>query len=124
MKLLRGLFTVAALATLGLFARRAQAATCPADTAELAGLDSEVRLRFLADTFDREIRNVDIWSWTWASVYGAAAVTQAAIIPVVSDHGVRTDLTVGAISASVGAVTLFGLPLAITLPLRSVRREW
>jgi hypothetical protein len=37
---------------------------------------------------------------------------------------VRTDLTVGAISAGVGSLTLYGLPLQITVPLRSVRAEW
>jgi hypothetical protein len=90
----------------------------------LLGIDPEVRLRFLAGTFDREIRDVDIWSWTWGSVYAAAAVTQAAIVPAVQDRGVRTDLTVGAISAGVGSVSLYGLPLQITLPLRSVRAQW
>jgi hypothetical protein len=115
---------VARLATalaLGFLAPCASGATCPGETPALASVDSEVRLRFLLDAFDWEIRNVDAWSWTWASVYAAAAVTQGAIIPF-ANQGVRTDLAVGTVSAGIGSLTLFALPLEITLPLRSARR--
>ena len=102
----------------------AHAGPCPGATPALEAIDAEDRLRFLGATFDREIRNVDAWSWTWGSIYAAAAVTQAAVIPAVSDHGVRTDLAVGAVSAGVGSLSLYLLPLQITLPLRSARRQW
>jgi hypothetical protein len=102
----------------------AHADACPAATPALEAIDAEERLRFLGATFDREIRNVDVWSWTWGSIYAAAAVTQTAVIPVVSDHGVRTDLAVGAVSAGVGSLSLYLLPLQITLPLRNARRQW
>lgn len=105
-------------------AASARADACPDTLPELAGIDPEVRLRFLSDTFHREIRDVDIWSWTWGSIYAAAAVAQAAILPVESNSGTRTGLAVGAISAGAGSVFLYVLPLQITLPLRSTSAAW
>jgi hypothetical protein len=113
-----------AAAAIALVARIASADSCPSSTPELAAVDSQVRLRFLEETFDREIHNVDLWSWTWGTVYAAGAVAQASIIPTTSDHGLRTDLAVGSISAGGGSLLLFGLPLQITLPMRGVRRQW
>jgi hypothetical protein len=113
---------------IGLFAPRpARAAPCPIEDpqlAALAGVDVEERLRFLAAAFDRDVRNIDIWSWTWGSIYAGATIAQVVALPVVKDHGVRIDLSVGAVSSGVGAVSLYGLPLQITLPLRAVRRRW
>ena len=90
----------------------------------LASVDAETRLAFLAHAFDREIADVDLWSWTWGSVYVAAGAAQGVAITLVRDHGTRIDLSVGAISAGVGALSLYGLPLRVTLPLRNARREW
>jgi hypothetical protein len=107
--------------------RSASAATrCPAPDGApaLEAIDAEARLHFLADAFDREIRDVDLWSWSWGSIYVAAAGGQAVASGFVHGGGARIDLRVGAVSAGIGALTLYGLPLQITLPLRAARRAW
>jgi len=109
------------LATTG---ARADACPAPADAPAVAQLGSAERLEFLARAFDREIHDVDVWSWTWGSVYTAGTIAQAAALPLTHDRGARTDLTVGVISTAVGAVSLYGLPLQLTLPLRASRRRW
>lgn len=114
-----------ALASLGLFvAPPASADTCSTDYPLVLGTTPEARLAFLSRAFDREIRDVDIWSWTWGSLYAGATVAQAALIPVESDHGVKTGLAVGAVSAGAGSLFLYVLPLQITLPLRGARARW
>jgi hypothetical protein len=90
----------------------------------LASVDAESRLHFLEWAFDREIRDVDIWSWTWGSVYVAGSAAQGIVAGVTSDRGLRIDLTVGSIAAGFGALSLFGLPLRVTLPLRDARGAW
>ena len=107
-------------------ASRAHAETCPgpADAPLLSSIDSEARLDFLAHAFDREVHDIDAWSWTWGSIYTAGAIAQGVALSVTSDRGARTDLTVGVISTSVGAASLLGLPLKLTLPLRAARRDW
>jgi hypothetical protein len=107
-------------------ARAAAAETCPApdDAPALATVDSEERLTYLARAFDREIRDVDVWSWTWGTTYFAAAAVQASILPLSHDYGLHVDLTVGAASAAFGSLSLFVLPLQITLPLRKARDDW
>jgi hypothetical protein len=105
---------------------RAWAEDCPTrpDAVALTDAEVELRLAFLADTFDREVRNVDAWSWTWGSVYAAGAAAQATVAGVTKDTGVREGLTVGAISTGIGSVSLYVLPLTLTLPLRSAERRW
>lgn len=123
----RWIQTAALVAALGALPRSAAALTCPAppDAPALANVDAEVRLAFLARAFDREIADVDLWSWTWGSVYVAAGAVQGVAIAFVGgNQGARIDLSVGAISAGVGALSLYGLPLRVTLPLRAARREW
>jgi hypothetical protein len=83
-----------------------------------------VRLRFLADAFHREIRDVDLWSWSWGTTYVAASGAQGTAAALVRDGDARVDLTVGALSAAFGALTLYGLPLRVTLPLRDRLRGW
>jgi hypothetical protein len=101
----------------------ARASSCPApqDAPALAGTNAEARIAFLESAFDREIAEVDLWSWTWGSIYAGAAVAQVVVIPLVHDYGTHVDLAVGAVSAGIGSVSLFGLPLEITLPLRAAR---
>ncbi len=101
----------------------AWAASCPApqDAPALADMNAEARIAFLEKAFDREIADVDLWSWTWGSIYAGVAVAQAVVIPLVHDYGTHVDLAVGAVSAGIGAISLFGLPLEITLPLRTAR---
>ena len=113
------------LALLLLAAPAAWAEGCPAPAwapgADRA--DAELRLGFLADTFDREVRHIHIWSWSWGSTYAAATAAQLTAIPFVAD-GTRTDLAVGAVSAGIGSLSLFLLPLRITRPLTRVRARW
>lgn len=118
--------TAALVAALGAAPRSAAALTCPAPSgaSALANVDAETRLAFLARAFDREIADVDLWSWTWGSIYVAAGAGQGIAIAFVGQRGPRIDLTVGAIAAGVGALSLYGLPLRVTLPLRDARREW
>jgi hypothetical protein len=105
---------------------KARAEECPVrpDGVALTEAEVEARLSFLADTFDHEVRNVDVWSWTWGSVYVAGTAAQATIAGITKDEGTRQGLTVGAISTGVGAVSLYVLPLRLTLPLRTVKRRW
>jgi hypothetical protein len=121
-------FVVAGALVVGLStAAPAAALECPAGpgaSAALASIDAEARLQFLQWAFDREIRDVDLWSWTWGSAYVGATTAQGIIAGVTHDHGLRTDLTVGSAAAGFGALSLFGLPLRVTLPLRDARRLW
>src|SRR5579859_7517739 len=98
----------------------AQATECapPAGAVAFAGVDAEARLRFLTDTFHREIRDTDLWSWSWGTTYVAASAAQGITAGLIHDRAARIDLTVGALSAGFGALTLYGLPLRVTLPLR------
>jgi hypothetical protein len=109
-----------------LSAADAVAEVCPApeDAQAVAQIDSAPRLQYLARAFDREVEDIDRWSWIWGSVYTAGTVAQGVALSLTHDPGTRTDLTVGAISAAVGAVSLYGLPLKLTLPLRAARRHW
>ncbi len=116
--------TTAALC-LALLARPepASAAPCPApETAPpLATVDGTARAAFLAAAFDREVRDVDVWSWTWSGVYVAGTIAQGVGLALTHDPGTKVDLTVGVISTGFGAVTLGVLPLQLTLPLRAAR---
>ncbi|MGD0678641.1 MAG: hypothetical protein ABSC94_24805 [Polyangiaceae bacterium] len=103
---------------------RAESCPAPADAPLLADHDSEERLAFLGRVFDREVHDLDVWSWTWGSIYATAAVAQVATIPLVQDKGVHEDLGAGAVSAAIGSLSLFLLPLEITLPLRGARSDW
>ena len=87
-------------------------------------MDSEVRLKFLAEQLDREVSQVEAWSSGWGSLYAATALTQAGLLPAISDRGIRIDLTVGALSAALGSTALLGLPLRVTLPLKRARAHW
>jgi hypothetical protein len=122
----RWVHAAALVAALGVQPSSAAALTCPAPSGApaLANIDAEVRLAFLAHAFDREIADVDLWSWTWGSVYVSAGAAQGVAIALVRNRGARVDLSVGAISAGVGALSLYGLPLRVTLPLRDARSEW
>lgn len=73
--------------------------------------------------FDREIADVDAWSWTWGSVYTAGTITEGVALSLTRDAGTRVDLTVGIFSTGFGAATLWLLPLRLTLPLRAARAQ-
>jgi hypothetical protein len=105
-------------------ARGATWCPAPEGAPALSAVYADARLRFLAAAFDREIRDVDLWSWTWGSIYVGAGGAQGTATAFVHDPGVRIDLSVGAVSAAVGAASLYVLPLQITLPLRAARRDW
>jgi len=116
----------AAMLLISLAGGSARAELCPAppDAPAVGPLDAQARLDYLAHTFDREVRDTDIWSWSWGSVYTAGAAAQGVGVALSHDHGTRIDLTVGWISTGVGALTLLGLPLQLTLPLRAARGHW
>ena len=118
--------STAILLTLCLSASSAEGETCTPfeGRAALADVEAADRLAFLGRAFDRETRDVELWSILWGSTYGTAAAVQASILPFAHDYGLRVDLTAGAISAAFGSVLLFGLPLRVTLPLTSVRRRF
>jgi hypothetical protein len=100
---------------------------CPApdDAPLVASLSAQQRLDYLARAFDNEIDATDTWSWVLGSAYTVLAVSQASAIPFFpNDRDTRIDLTVGAVAVGVGAASLFGLPLQLTLPLRGARRHW
>jgi hypothetical protein len=116
-----------ALALVACFvARTAAADTCPVmeGAPGLARTATEERLAYLARAFDREVHDVDTWSWTWGSIYTAGVVAESVALGITTNHGTRTDLTVGVIATAVGAASLYGLPLKLTLPLRAARRHW
>jgi hypothetical protein len=118
--------TFAATLAASLTARGARADVCPApdDAPGVGKVDAQVRLDFLAHAFDREVSDIDAWSWGWGSVYVAGTIVQAVALVPTTDHGKRIDLEVGAISTTVGALSLTVLPLQLTLPLRSARSHW
>ncbi len=91
---------------------------------KVAQIDARERLDFLARAFDREIYDVDEWSWTWGSVYTAGVVAEGVALSVTHDRGARIDLTVGILATGFGALSLYGLPLKLTLPLRASRSHW
>jgi hypothetical protein len=109
-----------------LVAHTALALVCPTPVGAeaLASVDAELRLAFLAAEIDREVHHIDVWSWSWGSTYAALAVGQASAIPFVHDKGAQETLAVGAVAATFGAGSLFGLPLLITRPLERVRASW
>jgi hypothetical protein len=116
---------VAALAP-SLVVPNARADVCPApeDAPAVAHADPGERLDYLARTFDREIYDVDAWSWTWGSVYAAGTVVEGVALSLTHDPAARIDLTVGVLSTGFGAVSLYVLPLKLTLPLRAARAHW
>lgn len=113
------LFLVLALAA------HARALTCPAPASapRLEAIDPELRLRFVAAQLEREVNRMHAWSWSWGTTYAVATVTQATVLPFVADRGVRVDLGVGAVSAGIGSLALFLLPLRITLPAEHALAE-
>jgi hypothetical protein len=108
-------------ATAGLGSTQAGAAVCPAPEAApaVASIDSEVRLEYLTRAFDREVRDIDTWSWTWGGIYTAATIAQGTALGLTTNHATKIDLTVGTIAAGFGALSLTLLPLKLTLPMRS-----
>lgn len=103
---------------------RAQLCPAPVDAPSLADVDVETRLDYLARAFHREIKGIDIWSMTWGTAYTAGAIAEGVGLSVTRNHGTRTDLSVGIVATAFGAVSLYALPLKLTLPLRAARAHW
>jgi hypothetical protein len=114
-------FAFAAVLGSAVASTRASAATCPAPewAPAVAALEPEARLRYLARAFDREVRDIDIWSWTWGGIYAAATIGQGIALGLTTNHDLKTDLAVGTIAAGFGTLSLTLLPLKLTLPMRS-----
>lgn len=118
----RFVFAAAVLGSLvGLAPTHAHAAVCPApeDAPAVASIDPEVRLEYLTRAFDREVRDIDTWSWTWGGIYTAATIAQGTALVLTTNHATKIDLAVGTIAAGFGALSLTLLPLKLTLPMRS-----
>ena len=107
--------------TAGLASTHAGAAVCPAPEGApaVATIDSEVRIAYLTQAFDREVRDIDAWSWTWGGIYTAGTIGQGIALGLTTNHATKIDLTVGTIAAGFGALSLTLLPLKLTLPMRS-----
>jgi len=123
-RVLLGVLTAAV--SLTMFEGHAHADMCPApnDAPGVASIDAQQRLDYLARAFDEEVRTTDIWSWTLGSAFTVGAVAQASLIPAYPFHASNVDLSVGSVSMGVAALTLWVLPLQITLPLRDARKHW
>ena len=107
----------AAALAVALIATSASASECREDVEE--------RLEVLRTTFDDQIKGLEIWSYSWGSIYTAAAITQTVVtFTLRPDDPARTDLIVGAVSAGVGSLTFWVAPLRFTLPLKKVRKGW
>jgi hypothetical protein len=118
----RFVFAAAVLgSTVGLASTHAGAAVCPAPEGApaVATVDPEVRIAYLTQAFDREVRDIDAWSWTWGGIYATATIAQGTALALTTNHATKIDLTVGTIAAGFGALSLTLLPLKLTLPMRS-----
>jgi hypothetical protein len=122
-RLLAGILTIAA--SFSTHAARAENCPAPADAPLVASIPAEQRLDYLARAFDDEVTATDHWSWMLGSIYTVFAASQASAIPFFpNDRDTRIDLSVGAVALGVGALSLYVLPLQLTVPLRSARRHW
>lgn len=118
---------VAVLALVGgLVASTARADVCPGPEPHLTveAIDPQERLDYLARAFDREVEDIDTWSWSWGGVYAAGVIAQGVGIPFTNDRGKKIDLEVGVAATGFGFLALTVLPLQLTLPLRGARRHW
>ncbi len=87
--------------------------------------DVEERLEVLRGAFDDQVRGLEIWSYSWGSIYTATAATQATVAATRRyEDPARTDLIAGAVSAGVGSLTFWLAPLRFTVPLKRVRAGW
>jgi hypothetical protein len=118
----RGLFFVISLACAASFrATNTRAAVCPAPEGAdaVATIDADTRLDYLTRAFDREVRVIDTWSWTWGAIYTAGTIAEGTALGFTTNHAGRVGLEVGTIATAFGALSLTLLPLKLTLPLRS-----
>jgi hypothetical protein len=118
----RFVFVAAALgSTTGLASTDAGASVCPApeEAPAVATIEPERRLAYLTQAFDREVRDIDTWSWTWGAIYTAGTIAQGTALALTTNHATQIDLAVGTIAAGFGALSLTLLPLKLTLPMRS-----
>jgi hypothetical protein len=103
-----------------LVAASAQAGACPADPEAV-----EQRLTVLADAFDDQIHALDIWSWSWAALYGAGGIAQLSIAATLRhDNPSREDLFFGGIASVIGSISAYVIPLKFTTPMRRLRKQW
>src|SRR5947207_985917 len=69
-------------------------------------IETEKKIAYIEDAITNEAHRMHIWSWTWGSIYAAAAITQAAVLPAVDKEALK-DLAVGIGAAAFGSLTLF-----------------
>jgi hypothetical protein len=77
---------------------------------------------FILRAMDKEAAELHVWSLVWGTTYAAATIAQVTVIPFVQPP-VRVDLTVGAVAAAFGSLTLYLLPLRITTQAASAHED-
>jgi hypothetical protein len=105
-------------------ASRAEATVrCPvgADgSAALAGIDPELRLRFIDEHLARTAYRAQVWTWGWGIGIGVATVANLVPLLFVAPED-RVDWYVGAGTTIVGVVPLLIAPLAVVGDARELR---
>jgi hypothetical protein len=76
----------------------------------------------LQSAIDNELQGLRIWSISWGTIYGAATIAQFGAAAAVQNPSQRIDFTVGAISAGVGTLSFYLLPLRFIVPLTGPHR--
>jgi hypothetical protein len=76
----------------------------------------------LQQQIDNEVRGLRIWSISWGSIYAVEAGVDIGIAIATNDPNARIDLTVGGISAIIGSLSAYLIPLRFTIPLQGPHR--
>jgi hypothetical protein len=90
-----------------------------ASVAKAGACEEDLKLQ---QAIDREVRGLRIWSVSWGSIYAVNAGVTLGIAAATHDPNARIDLTVGGISAIIGSLSAYLLPLRFTIPLQSEHR--
>jgi len=89
-------------------------------SAALAGIDPELRLRFIDEHLARTAHHAQIWTWGWGLGIGVATVANLVPLLFVAPED-RIDWYVGAGTTIVGVVPLLIAPLAVVGDARELR---
>ena len=73
--------------------------------------DARRRILFVQQRLDAGTGPANCWWVAWYSAYAGLTVGQAALALGLSDQGLRIDMAVGALTTSLGALTLGAFPL-------------
>jgi hypothetical protein len=89
-------------------------------SAALAGIDPELRLRFIDEHLARTAHRAQIWTWGWGVGIGVATIGNLVPLLFVEPED-RIDWYVGAGTTIVGVVPLLIAPLAVVGDARDLR---